>query len=118
MAKHNITGAKGEELATSYLQQKGYLILKRNFRYKRAEIDIIAQKNNILVFAEVKTRTSSQYGYPEDFVNQKKINLFLLAAEEYITEINWLHDIRFDIIAITYSSANNSNILHIEDAFH
>ncbi len=117
MARHNETGAAGEELATRYLTQHGYTVLARNFRYQRAEIDLIARLNQLLIFVEVKTRGSQQHGYPEEAVNQKKIDLFLLAADAYIYQINWLHDIRFDIIAIS-GPPYAREVYHIQDAFH
>ncbi len=118
MAEHNLTGQAGEKMAATYLTEKGFTILVRNYRYQRAEIDLIAQKNKLLVFVEVKTRTTNQHGFPEDAVNQKKIDLFLLAAEEFIHQLNWQHDIRFDIIAVSGASLTSFQIHHIEDAFH
>ena len=118
MAKHNQLGSSGEELASSYLQAKGYEILARNYRFKRAEIDIIAQLGKLLVFIEVKTRGSDRHGFPEEFVSTKKVNLFLLAADEYIYQHNWQHDIRFDIISLTATPSGEFNIHHVEDAFH
>src|SRR5690606_39101976 len=104
--------------ASSYLTAKGYAILARNYRFKRAEIDIIAQFGNLLVFAEVKTRGSDKFGFPEEFVSDRKIELFLLAADEYIYQQNWQHDIRFDIISVSATQNGQFNIHHIEDAFH
>ena len=116
MAQHIITGNTGEQLATKFLMEKGYQILEKNYRYKKAEIDIIARKDTILVFVEVKTRTHTLYGEPEEAVNQSKINLILSAAENFIEASNWLLDIRFDIIAVHYS--HPVKIVHIQDAFH
>ncbi len=118
MAKHNLLGKTGEDLASAYLATKGYVIVARNYRFKRAEIDIIARQDKLLIFAEVKTRGSDKHGYPEDFVNAKKTGLFLLAADEYIYQHNWQHDIRFDIIAISATPGGEFSIHHIEDAFH
>lgn len=118
MAKHNQLGASGEAAAADFLQANGYHILVRNFRYKRAEIDLIARKEKILVFVEVKTRSSDKFGYPEEFVSNRKTELFLMAAEEYVFQQNWLYDIRFDILAITVLPGGNFQVHHIEDAFH
>lgn len=118
MAAHNLTGQAGEKLAAAYLIEKGFTILARNYRYQRAEIDLIAQREKLLLFAEVKTRTTNQHGFPEAAVTQKKIDLFLLAAEEFIHQLNWQYDLRFDIIAISGSSPTSFQIHHIEDAFH
>ena len=117
MAEHNKTGQVGEKIAARFLSQKGYIILVRNYRYKRAEVDLIAQINNLLVFVEVKTRSTDIHGYPEEFVSRRKIALFQEAAEEYICQINWQHDIRFDIIAVT-NIQGEYTCHHIEDAFH
>ena len=118
MAKHNQLGRSGEELASSYLNAKGYEILARNYRFQRAEIDIIAKSGKLLVFVEVKTRGSDKHGYPEEFVNARKEKLFLLAADEYIFQHNWPHEIRFDIISLSALPSGQFNIYHIEDAFH
>ena len=117
MATHNDTGIRGEKIATTYLQKKGFTIRARNYRFKKAEVDIIAQIGNLLVFVEVKTRATNKYGYPEEFVSQKKAELFLLAAEEYIYQHGWQHDIRFDILSVT-TSGQAVQVHHIEDAFH
>ncbi|RAU84395.1 YraN family protein [Pontibacter arcticus] len=111
-----LTGQQGEDSATQYLTENGYTILCRNYRYKRAEIDIIAQKPDLLVFVEVKTRTTAKYGHPEEAVSRRKEELFLEAAAAYIEEINWQHDVRFDIISITLT--DKQVLHHIEDAFH
>ena len=89
-------GKKGEDLAAEYLQTKDYQILNRNFRYKKFEIDLICQQKDLLVFVEVKTRTSVQFGYPESFVSVNQKNSIINAAEEYVLEFKWLGDIRFD----------------------
>ena len=66
------TGNKGEDQAAEFLQRKGYEILARNYRYKHSEIDLIVQKSDLIVFVEVKTRSSSGFGEPEAFVDSKK----------------------------------------------
>lgn len=113
---HIRTGQAGENRAAAYLQQNGYVIVRRNYRHRRAEVDIIAQKENLLVFVEVKTRGTDRYGYPEEAVGLRKEALLLSAAEAYIEESDWQHEVRFDIIAITLSSP--PTVHHIEDAFH
>lgn len=118
MAQHHLLGRSGEELASSYLQAKGYEILARNYRFRRAEVDIIAQLGKLLVFIEVKTRNSDKHGYPEEFVSARKIELFLMAADEYIFRHHWQHDIRFDILSVTATPAGQFTIHHVEDAFH
>ncbi|PHQ55248.1 MAG: endonuclease [Lutibacter sp.] len=116
MAIHHELGQKGEQLAVEFLQKKGYRILDRNWRYKKAEVDIIAQKEGILAIVEVKTRSSDYFGDPQDFVNQKKIKLLVEAIHEYVTSKNLDLEVRFDIIAIL-KNKNAFAIEHLEDAF-
>ncbi|AKD57653.1 YraN family protein [Spirosoma radiotolerans] len=116
MAQHNETGKQGELEATRYLREKGYEIVAQNFRHQHAEIDIIAQKEKLLIFAEVKTRTNLSYGNPEEFVSYTKAKLVMKAAEQYIFANGWMHDIRFDIIAVTVAGTD-LRVKHIEDAF-
>ena len=116
MAQHNELGKKGEQLALEYLEKKGYIILDKNWRYLKAEIDIIAQKGNILAVVEVKTRSTTDFGNPQDFVNPKKIKLLVSAIDKYVTSKDLDVDVRFDIIAIVKAQRTFS-IEHIEDAF-
>ena len=117
MASHNDLGNKGEQLAVDYLKKQHYKILARNYRFQKAEIDIIAQKDDILAVIEVKTRSSSYFGNPQDFVNKKKIELLVKATNHYI-EIHDLDlEIRFDIIAIIHKN-NSTEIEHLEAAFY
>lgn len=116
MAQHNETGKQGEAEAARYLREKGYEIVAQNYRYQHAEIDLIARKGKLMVFAEVKTRTNISYGNPEEFVSYTKAKLVMKAAEHYIFAQGWMFDIRFDIIAITMAN-NQMAVKHIEDAF-
>lgn len=111
-----IIGEKGEEFACNYLSKKGYEIVEKNYRFKRAEIDIIVKKEKLLVFVEVKTRKNNDFGFPEEFVSNKKIELFGIASEEYVNVINWKGNIRFDILALT-TQDNIFEVEHLEDAF-
>ena len=117
MAEHNELGKFGEEQAVEYLKQQGYAILETNWTFQKAEIDIIAQKENALVFVEVKTRSSLDFGLPQDFVKPKKIQFLVKAVNEYIILNDLDVAIRFDIIAV-HKDTNNYNIEHIEDAFY
>ena len=117
MSHNNVQGRLGENAATDFLLTENYEILEKNYRYRRAEIDLIARKNNTLIFVEVKLRKSDKFGFPEEAVSVRKQELFLEAAEHYIEKVNWQQDIRFDIIAITRNQGS-LNIHHIEDAFH
>ncbi|WP_111706937.1 YraN family protein [Lutibacter citreus] len=116
MATHNELGEKGEQLAVNFLLKKGYKILERNWRFKKAEVDIIALKDSILVPVEVKTRTSNYFGNPQDFVNHKKIQLLVEAINQYVVSKDLDVEVRFDIIAII-KNKNTSKIEHLEDAF-
>ena len=116
MATHNELGIKGEALAVEFLQKNNYNILERNWRFKKAEVDIIAQKNDVLAVIEVKTRSSNYFGNPQDFVNQKKIQLLVEAINEYVTSKELDVEVRFDIIAIL-KNKTNFEIEHLEDAF-
>lgn len=73
MAWHNETGKTGEKLAADWLEKKGFTILEKNWRHKRLEVDIIAEKDNLLHFIEVKSRSSQNYGLPEESVSLKKL---------------------------------------------
>ena len=117
MAEHNDLGKLGEELAVEFLQNKGYQILETNWVFQKAEIDIIAQKENILAAIEVKTRSSIEFGLPQDFVNPKKIQLLVKAINEYVTVNELDVEVRFDIIAIL-KEVSNFNIEHIKEAFY
>ena len=114
MKKTAQTGTTGEISAQEFLKAKGYSILFTNWRYKRSEIDIIAQDGKIIVFVEVKTRNNTSFGNPEDFVDEQKIKKMQEAAEAYIEQFDWQGELRFDIIAIE----KNNIITHFEDAFY
>jgi len=117
MAEHNDLGKLGEELAVEFLQKKGFVVLETNWTFQKAEIDIIAQKDNILAVVEVKTRSSIEFGLPQDFVKPQKIQLLVKAINEYVTVNELDVEVRFDIIAI-HKETSNFNIEHIEEAFY
>ena len=116
MAEHNDLGKLGEELAVDFLQQNGYYILETNWTFQKAEIDIIAQKENTLAIVEVKTRSSLEFGLPQDFVKPKKIQLLVKAVNEYVISSDLDVEIRFDIVSI-YKEDKEYKLEHIEDAF-
>lgn len=116
MAEHNELGKLGEELAVDFLQKNGYSILETNWTFQKAEIDIITQKENILAVVEVKTRSSIDFGLPQDFVKPKKIQLLVKAVNEYVISNDLDVEVRFDIIAI-HKESNDYKIEHIENAF-
>lgn len=116
MAEHYELGKTGEQLAVNYLISKGYKIVERNWRFQKAEIDIIARKAETLIAVEVKTRSTKDFGNPQDFVNPKKIKLMVLAMNEYILNKDLDIELRFDIIAIT-KDESNFDIEHFKNAF-
>ena len=117
MAEHNELGKLGEELQVEFLQKNSYTILETNWTFQKAEIDIIAQKDNVLVIVEVKTRSSIDFGLPQDFVKPKKVQLLVKAVNEYVIARDLDVEIRFDIIAIN-KEGKEFSISHIEDAFY
>ena len=117
MAEHNELGRLGEELAVEFLRKNGYEILETNWTFQKAEIDIIAQKENTLAVVEVKTRSSLEFGLPQDFVKPKKIQLLVKAVNEYVVSKNLDVEVRFDIIAI-HKENKSFAIEHLKDAFY
>ena len=116
MSEHYELGKKGEQLAVDYLTKEGYKIEERNWRFQKAEIDIIASKQETIISVEVKTRSSKDFGNPQDFVNSKKIKLMVLAMNQYVVMRNLDVEVRFDIIAIT-KNRTSFDIEHLKDAF-
>lgn len=117
MAQHNDTGRWGEAKAASFLAAKGFQILAKNYHNFHSEIDLIAEKEQMLIFVEVKTRTGTAFGMPEEFVNASKARLVMRAAENYIFDVDWQFDVRFDIVSILVLPDGSTEIRHIEDAF-
>lgn len=113
-----LRGRKGEDIAIKHLEKASYTILERNYRYRRAEIDIIAIKNKTLVFFEVKMRSKTAFGFPEEFVSEAQELRILDASTFYLEQNPPLHQfIRFDIIAIICNN-EQFELTHIQDAFH
>lgn len=117
MAEHIDKGIEGEDLATKYLVQNGYEVLEKNWRFGKEEIDIIARKDEILVVVEVKTRSGSFFGEPEEFVNRQKQRNLIKAVNNYIEKNNIDMEVRFDIIGVILTGKSH-RINHIEEAFH
>lgn len=110
-------GNWGEEAAVGLLKKKGYIILERNFRGERGEIDIIARDNETLVFVEVKTRLQKTFGNPEDAVDNRKQAQIGKIAMVYLMEKDLKEkDCRFDVVAV-FKAGTKTEIRHIEDAF-
>lgn len=117
MAQHNELGKKGEQLAVDFLLENGYDIIERNYRFDKAEVDIIAQKEVILAIIEVKTRSTTDFGNPQDFVKPKQIQQLVKAVDEYVNENGLDTEVRFDIIAIV-KEGKHYKIEHLENAFY
>lgn len=116
MAFHNQLGEEGEKIAVQYLKSKGYIIHHTNWRMSHLEVDIIAENNDELVFIEVKTRSSEEYGRPEEAVDFEKERDLMKLANVYMENLQQEVPSRFDIISIILND-QESNITHFEDAF-
>jgi len=113
MLSNTEKGKIAENIACKYIEDKNYLILERNYRTRRGEIDIIAKNNNYIVFIEVKYRKDTENGYPRESVTKLKQNKIKKTAVNYIVRNNIINaNFRFDVIEIL-----GNNIEHIENAF-
>lgn len=111
-------GQISEDLACKYLIQQNYKIIERNWRFKKAEIDIIAKHSNCLIFIEVKSRSYTAFGQPEEAIDAKKEAMLIDAAQRFMESINYDWEIRFDIISmILTKSMKIKKIDHFKDAF-
>lgn len=117
MATHNDLGRLGEVIGKRFLEEQGYEILDENWTHGKSEIDLIAYKDGLMVFVEIKSRSSVAFGQPEEFVNKAKQRQMELASLAYIEMMNHQNEIRFDIIGITFTKDHNYTLKHIEDAF-
>ncbi|MCL4171437.1 UNVERIFIED_CONTAM: hypothetical protein GTU68_056272 [Idotea baltica] len=117
MAIHNELGKEGERLALIHLQKNGYQILEHNYRYLKAEVDIIALKEGTLAIVEVKTRSTRDFGLPQDFVSKKQIKRLVMATDYYVNLNDLTVEVRFDIIAVIIDK-NKVELEHLEDAFY
>ena len=117
MAEHNDFGNLAENLAADFLIQKNYKILVRNFRYQRAEVDIIAEFEDLIVVIEVKARSYNALIEPQEAVTKKKIKAILLCSDFFMKENQIDKEVRFDIITVVPNESGKLEINHIEDAF-
>ena len=117
MAQHNELGKKGEQLAVDFLLENNYDIVERNYRFDKAEVDIIARKEAVLAIIEVKTRSTIDFGNPQDFVKPKQIQRLVKAVDDYVVENELAVEVRFDIIAIVKEKKGFS-VEHLENAFY
>jgi putative endonuclease len=116
LAAHNDLGVKGENIAETHFSGLGYLILERNWRTGKAEVDLIVQKADIIVFAEIKCRSTKAFGAPETSVTNKKQNLLIEAADVYMQGKPEHLNVRFDVVSII-DQGQDYQLNHIEDAF-
>jgi putative endonuclease len=117
MAKHLETGKKGETLARLYLEQQGYTTIEQNWRFSRAELDLIMRTDDqLLVFVEVKTRSSKAFGEPEQFISPKKVRLLYDAARAYMQSVDYEWAYRFDVVSVLLAANRSPVIRHLPDA--
>lgn len=115
MANHISLGKMGERLAVVYLKERGFHILHQNWRHGHLEIDIIAAKQNVLHFIEVKTRRNTKFGYPEDGVTPEKISKLTDAGVEFQYQYPEWKIIQFDILSILLNADGTEEFFFIED---
>jgi len=123
MAEHNELGNLGEERAQAYLREKGYIIRHTNWHNStpsgaegKLELDIVAEKEGLLIMVEVKTRSTETFEHPSDAITKRKIRNIINAAHEYIFQFDWQGETRFDVISVI-PHGQDFLIEHIEDAF-
>lgn len=110
-------GRLGESEAAQFLVKKNYTILEKNYRYGKAELDLIVRQNNVLVAVEIKTRSSRYFGAPASFLKSKQQQRIVQAIDHYIKQNNLDIEVRFDVISIL-KKGRNFEIQHIENAFY
>ncbi len=117
MAAHNELGKKAEDIAVEFLVKNGYRILCRNFRFQKAEIDIIAEKDQMIVIVEVKARSTDNFILPHEAVTKTKIRSIVNAANHYLEEFKKNQEARFDIISVLPDEKGVLSVEHMIDAF-
>ncbi|MEO6916160.1 MAG: YraN family protein [Chitinophagaceae bacterium] len=118
MAAHNDLGKYGERLGVQFLSKKDYKVLHTNWKYSYFEIDLIASKNNVLHFIEIKTRKTKTFGEPEDDADQKKLSKIMKAAEEYQHRNPGWKRIQYDVLAISIHASEPPEFYLIEDVYY
>ncbi len=118
MAEHNDLGKKGEAIAKDFLVKNGYQLVEQNWQYHQKELDLIMWEipHELLVFVEVKTRSSHEFGYPETAITEAKKQFLVEAANAYLDQEQLDCDLRFDVIAILLKNQNVQDLTHIKDA--
>ena len=117
MAEHNDFGNLAEDLAVEYLEKKNYRIIARNFRYQKAEIDIVAEFENLIVVTEVKARSYNTVIEPQEAVTKKKIKSIVMCTDFFMQDRTIDKEVRFDIITVLPDEKGVLQLTHIQDAF-
>ncbi len=114
-----VTGKKGEDMVASFLRKNGYTLIKRNYISRFGEIDIIAQKGELLLFIEVKTRGENSVVSPRESVDSHKIRRMTLTAEDYLSKTNEHYGLqpRFDVAEVTLTLDGKYRLNYIKNAF-
>ncbi len=116
MAEHNEIGKTGEELAKEYLEKNGYKIIEQNYRTRRSEIDLVAQKSDRLIFVEVRARGDEQFGTPEETLNDRKRTKLLRNAQAYVARKKYRGPYQIDAVCIVFDGSGGSERLtHYEN---
>lgn len=115
MARHNETGRLGEDLAAEWLSAQGFELLHRNWKYSYFELDVVASKNEVLHFIEVKTRTSASFGHPEEGVTAKKLERLMNAGEEFLHQHPQWQRIQYDVLSIRLHKYKAPEFFFLED---
>lgn len=116
MAEHNELGNEGELRAQAYLRDKGYVIKHTNWVTGKLELDIVAEKDGMLIVVEVKTRSTETFEHPAEAITLRKIRNIINATHNYIFQFDWQGETRFDVIS-AIPHGQDFRIEHIEDAF-
>ena len=111
-------GSRGEALAWNFLRKQGYSILEKNYRTRFGEVDVIARKEGVLIFLEVKTRRDSRFGLPEEAVDWRKRQKLARVAQAYL-QAEGLENrpARFDVLSVTWNGEEEPRFFLLEDAF-
>ena len=117
MARHHLLGKEGEALAAKWLEEKGYTLLHKNWRHAHSEVDIIASKEQVLHFIEVKTRRNQKFGLPEESVDEKKIRTLFIASEAYQHQYPEWKRVQYNVLSVTIHPNNTVDYFFIEDIY-
>lgn len=120
MAEHNELGKWGEDEATLYLESEGYVVIERDWKIGKRDLDILAVSpdGETLVVVEVKTRSGDEYQQPEEAVDGRKMRNLAIAANAYVKEHLVDKELRFDIISVVGVGHQVEHLEHLKDAFN